>query len=76
MDMAEVPRKCLILLNIHNFLTKFDASNPVKVEMYSHSRSVLFFSHQTYQRLMAFYPVLHPHTDPPKEKLNLVTRGR
>ena len=49
-----------------------NSGNPVKVEMYSHSRSVLFFSHQTYQWLMAFYPFLHPHTDSPEEKLNLV----
>ena len=60
----------LIVINYNKF-------NPGKVEMYSHSRSVLFFLHetrpdQTYQRLMAFYPFLHPHTDSPEEKLNLV----
>ena len=37
-------------------------------KMYSHSRSVLFFFHQTYQWLMDFYPFLHPHTDSPEEK--------
>ena len=47
-------------------------SNPVKVEMYSHTISVLFFFHQTYQWLMDFYSFLHPHTDSPEEKLNLV----
>ena len=40
--------------------------------MYSHSRSVVFFLHQTYQWLLAFYPFLHPHTNSPEEKLNLI----
>ena len=48
-------------------------SNPGKVEMpYSHSRSDLFFLYQTYKWLIAFYPILYPHTDSPEEKLNLV----
>ena len=41
--------------------------------MYSHSRSVLFFLHQTHQWLMAFYPFLHPRTDFTEEKLNFVS---
>ena len=49
-----------------------NASNQEMVEMYSHCRAVLLSLHQTYQWLMAFYPFLHPHTDSPEEKLNLV----
>ena len=52
-----------IIAGIINF------SNSVKVEMYSHSRSVF---HQAYLWLMSFYPFLHRHTDSPEEKPNLV----
>ena len=50
-----------------------NSSNPGKVEMYSHSSQISFVLLASHlQMAMAFYPFLHPHTDSPEEKLNLV----
>ena len=51
-----------IIAGIINF------SNPVKVEMYSHIISVLFFYHQTYQWLIGLFTHFFIHTQIPQKK--------
>ena len=64
MDVTYICTYCdkQIIVGIINF------SNSVKVEMYSHSISVLFFFHQTYQWLIGLFTPFFIHTQIPQKK--------